>query len=50
MIDAAAELSAATTAGAADKSPYEYWAADSYLHKAREDHSYANFESAEDSN
>ena len=48
LIDAAAELSAATTAAADEKSPYEYWAADSYLHKAREDHSYANFESAED--
>lgn len=47
MVDAAAELSAAKTAEADTKSPYEYTAAESYLHKAREDHSYANFETAE---
>ncbi len=47
LVDAAAELKAAETAQAADKAPYEYFAAEAYLHKAREDHSYANFQTAE---
>jgi len=47
LIDASAELSAAQTAQAPKRAPYEYWAADSYLRKAREDHSYANYETAE---
>ena len=47
LIDASAELSAAQTAQAPKRAPYEYWAAHSYLRKAREDHSYANYETAE---
>lgn len=47
LIDASAELSAAQTAEAPKRAPYEYWAADSFLHKAREDFSYAHYETAE---
>lgn len=47
IVDAAAELAAARTAEAEGKAPYEFTAAEEYLHKARHDHSYANFETAE---
>ncbi len=46
LVDAAAEVNAAQTAGAKKHAPYEYTAAEAYLHKAREDHSYAKFETA----
>ena len=48
LIDAAAEVGAAKTALADKIAPYEYTAAESYLQKARYDHSYANYETAED--
>lgn len=47
LMEASAELSAAETAQAPKRAPYEYWAAHSYLRKAKEDHSYANYETAE---
>jgi len=47
VIDASAELSAAQTAQAPKRAPYEYWAAENFLHKAREDYSYSHFETAE---
>ncbi len=47
IIDAAAELKAAKTAQSAAAAPYEYAAAESYLHKAREEQSYSDFEVAE---
>ncbi|MBI2372428.1 MAG: DUF4398 domain-containing protein [Deltaproteobacteria bacterium] len=47
LIDAATELTAAEVAGGAQRSPYEFIAAESYLRKAREEQSYADFEAAE---
>ena len=47
LVEAGAEVSAARTAQAEDKAPYEFTAAEAYLHQARHDHSYANFETAE---
>lgn len=47
LVEASAELSAAETAQAPKRAPYEYWAAHSYLRKAKQDHSYANYETAE---
>lgn len=44
IIDAQAELAAATTANARDLAPFEYVAAEAYLHKAREEQSYADFQ------
>lgn len=46
IVDAAAELEAAKTAQSPDKAPFEYTAAEAYLHKAREEQSYADFETA----
>lgn len=48
IVDAQAELAAAQTANAADHAPFEYVAAEAYLHKAREEQSYADFEVALD--
>lgn len=48
IIDAAAELAAADTAEAAKLAPFEYVAAEAYLHKAREEQSYADYEVAVD--
>ncbi len=44
IIDAQAELAAATTANARDLAPFEFVAAEAYLHKAREEQSYADFQ------
>ena len=46
IVDAAAEVNAARSAEGEKNAPYEFIAAEAYLHKAREDHSYAKFESA----
>lgn len=46
IVDAAAELEAAKTAQGPDQAPFEYTAAEAYLHKAREEQSYADFETA----
>lgn len=48
LVDAAAELAAADTAQASEHAPFEYTAAEAYLHKAREEQSYADFELAVD--
>jgi hypothetical protein len=48
IIDAAAEIAAAKTAQAEDHAPFEYTAAEAYLHKAREEQSYADYEIAVD--
>ncbi len=48
LVDAAAELAAADTAEAKELAPFEYTAAEAYLHKAREEQSYADFELAVD--
>ena len=48
IIDAAAELAAARTAQAEEHAPFEYTAAEAYLHKAREEQSYADYEIAVD--
>ena len=47
IIDAAAELNAAETAQGREMSPYEMVAAEAYLHKAREEQSYSDFEVSE---
>ncbi len=47
IVDASAELAAAETALGRDHSPYEMIAAEAYLHKAREEESYSDFEVAE---
>lgn len=47
IIDAAAELNAAETAQGRELSPYEMVAAEAYLHKAREEQSYSDFEVSE---
>lgn len=47
IVEANAELAAARTAQAPGVAPYEYLAAEHYLHKAREEQSYADFEVAE---
>jgi hypothetical protein len=48
VVDAQAELSAAQTAQGDKHAPFEYTAAEEYLHKAREEQSYAEFERAVD--
>jgi len=48
MMDAEVALAAARTAGAADRAPYELTAAELYLHKAREELGYAEYEVAVD--
>jgi hypothetical protein len=48
IVDAAAELSAAQTSQGDKHSPFEFVAAEEYLHKAREEQSYAEFERAVD--
>ena len=47
IVEATAELAAASTAQAPTVAPYEFIAAEEYLHKAREEQSYADFEVAE---
>lgn len=47
IVDASAELAAAETALGRAHSPYEMIAAEAYLHKAREEESYSDFEVAE---
>jgi hypothetical protein len=44
LVDAQAELAAARTAEAEKQAPFEYTAAEEYLHKAREEQSYADYE------
>jgi hypothetical protein len=44
VVEAQAELAAAQTAGAEKHAPFEYVAAEEYLHKAREEQSYSDFE------
>lgn len=46
IVDASAELSAAKTARADKHAPFEFTAAEEYLHKAREEQSYADFQVA----
>lgn len=46
LVDAAAELSAARAAQAETHAPFELVAAEAYLEKAREEQSYADFETA----
>lgn len=46
IVDAQAELTAAQTAQGSQHAPFEYTAAEEYLHKAREEQSYAEFERA----
>ena len=46
LVDAAAEVSAARTAGAHKAAPYEYIAAEAFLHKAREEQGHADYELA----
>lgn len=46
IVDAAAELEAAKTAQGPEKAPFEYTSAEAYLHKAREEQSYADFETS----
>ena len=48
MMDAEVALQSARTAGAAEKAPYELTAAELYLHKAREELGYAEYEVALD--
>jgi hypothetical protein len=47
IVEASAEVAAAQTAQAPSFAPYEYVAAEGYLHKAREEQSYADFEVSE---
>src|SRR5687768_7176667 len=47
IVDATAELAAAQTAQGRALSPYEMEAAEQYLHKAREEQSYSDFEVSE---
>lgn len=44
IVDAQAELAAARAANAEQHAPFEYVAAEAYLHKAREEQSYSDFE------
>ena len=44
IMDADAQLEAARTADAPKYAPYEYTLADAYLHKAREEAGYADYE------
>lgn len=46
LIAADVELEGARTAGAATAAPQEYFSAEAYLHKAREESGYARYESA----
>lgn len=46
LVEAQAELSAASLAEADKHAPFEYAAAEEYIHKAREEQSYAEFERA----
>lgn len=48
IIDADVELQAARTADASRLAPYEFTAAELYLHKAREEQGYSDFEQAID--
>lgn len=48
LLDADVQLQAARTAGAEKLAPYEYTAASLYLHKAREEVGYSDFEAAVD--
>lgn len=48
LIDADVAFEAARTAGAATSAPYEFTAAEAYLHKAREEAGYAQYEAATD--
>jgi hypothetical protein len=47
LVEATAEVAAADTSNASKFSPFEYVAAEEYLHKAREEQSYSEFETAE---
>lgn len=46
LIDADVALEAARAAGAASSAPYEFTAAEAYLHKAREEAGYAQYEAS----
>jgi hypothetical protein len=48
LLDADVQLKAAKTAGAEKYAPYEYTSARLYLHKAREEVGYADYEQAVD--
>jgi hypothetical protein len=46
LIDADVEIEGARAAGAATSATYEFTSAEAYLHKAREESGYAQYESA----
>jgi hypothetical protein len=46
LIDADVEIEGARAAGALTAAPYEFHSAEAYLHKAREEAGYAQYESA----
>jgi hypothetical protein len=48
IMDADVQLTAAKTAGAEKLAPYDYTAASQYLHKAREEQGYSDYEEAID--
>ena len=48
LIDADVELEGARAAGAAAAAPYEFTSAEAYLHKAREQAGYAQYEASID--
>ena len=48
LIDADVEIEGARAAGAATAAPYEFTSAEAYLHKAREQSGYSQYEAAID--
>lgn len=46
LLDAEVQIEAARTAGADKAAPYEWTSANLYIHKAREEAGYSNFEQA----
>jgi Domain of unknown function (DUF4398) len=48
LIDAEANIEAARTGGAEKRAPYEWTAANLYLHKAREEVGYSNYDAGVD--
>ena len=48
LIDADVEIEGARAAGGATAAPYEFTSAEAYLHKAREQSGYAQYEAATD--
>jgi hypothetical protein len=48
LVDADVEIEAARAAGAATSATYEFTSAEAYLHKAREENGYSQYEAAID--